>query len=142
MHEQLKYMDKKEVQLPDTEFVWDIESKVFQSLVVRCLSKIEGISLLEGNLVDALLGRDANDRVKGISVEQDDKQQSIRLKIEINVRYGVNIPSKAEEVQTRVAEEVSLFTGLHVGTVHVVFKNLIPCKQSGIGDEALTTSHE
>ncbi|MBM3198869.1 MAG: Asp23/Gls24 family envelope stress response protein [Chlamydiae bacterium] len=130
MHEQIKRMDKKEIELPETEFVWDIESRLFQSLVVRCLSKIEGVGLLEGNLVDALLGRDASDRVKGISVEQDEKLHSIRMKIEINVRYGVSIPDKAEEVQAKVAEEVSLFTGLHVAAVHVVFKNLIPSKQS------------
>lgn len=108
----------------------DIESRVFQSLVVRCLSKIDGVGLLEGNLVDALLGRDASDRVKGISVEQEEKSKSLHVKIEINVRYGIHLPKKAEEVQGKVAEEISLFSGLHVASVHVVFKNLIPGKHT------------
>jgi uncharacterized alkaline shock family protein YloU len=130
MHSQLKQIDRKEVELPDTVFVWDIESKVFQAIAVQCLSKIEGIALLEGNLIDSLLGRDSNERIKGIHVEQDQKNHAIEIKLEINVAYGVSIPQKAEEIQTKISEEISLFTGLHVGSVHVVFKNLIPSKSA------------
>lgn len=137
MHSQLERMDKKEVDLPDTVFIWDIESKVFQSIAIQCLSKIEGISLVEGSFIDHLLGRDASERIKGIHVEQDQKQHSIQMKIEINVAYGIEIPKKAEEIQVKVAEEVSQFTGLHVGSVHVVFKNLIPPKAENVEEEEL-----
>lgn len=130
MHSQLKQIDKKEMDLPDTVFIWDIETKVFQSIAIQCLAKISGISLLDGSFIDNLLGRDANERVKGIHVEQDQKHHSIQIKIEVNVAYGVAIPQKAEEIQLKLTEEVSIFTGLHVGSVHVVFKNLIPCKNS------------
>ncbi len=125
MHSQLKHIDRKEVDLPDMVFIWDIESRVFQSITIQCLAKIEGVALLEGNFIDHLLGRDVNERVKGIHVEQDQKHQTVQIKIEINVAYGVAIPQKAEEIQAKVAEEVSVLTGLHVGSVHVVFKNLI-----------------
>ncbi len=126
----LKYIDTKEVELPDTVFIRDIESRVFQSIAVQCLAKIEGIGLLEGTFIDSLLGRDPNERIKGITVDQDSKNHSVEVKIEINVAYGVSIPEKAEEVQMKVAEEISHLTGLHVGSVHVIFKNLIPCKKS------------
>jgi len=128
MHRQLQSIDKKEVNLPDTVFIWDIETKVFQSIIIQCLSKIEGVALLEGSFIDNLFGRDVNGGVKGIGVEQDQKQHSIQVKIEINIAYGSSIPEKAAEIQEKVAEEISNFTGLHVGTVHVVFKNLIPMK--------------
>lgn len=130
MESPLKHIDTKEVELPDTVFIRDIESRVFQSIAVQCLAKIEGISLLEGTFIDSLLGRDPNDRIKGIHVDQDSKNHSIQVKVEINVAYGVSIPEKAEEVQQKIAEEVSGFTGLHVASVHVVFKNIIPCKHS------------
>ena len=128
MHSQLKHIDKKEVELPDTVFIWDIETRVFQSIAIQCLAKIEGIALLDGTFIDSLLGRDVSERVKGICVEQDQKEHSIQLKIEINIAYGFSIPDKAAEVQMKLAEEITMFTGLHVGTIHVVFKNLIPCK--------------
>ncbi len=140
MHDQLKRIDKKERDLPDTIFIRDIETKVFQSIIIQCLSKIDGVALLEGSFIDNLLGRDVNDGVKGIHVEQDPKQHSIQVKIEITVAYGVSIPLKAEEIQEKVAEEISQFTGLHVGTVHVIFKNLIPHKNSQSASEELAMS--
>ena len=128
MHDQLKRIDKKERDLPDTLFIRDIETRVFQSIITQCLSKIEGVGLLEGSFLDNLLGRDVSGGVKGIHVEQDLKQHSIQVKIEIIVAYGISIPQKAEEKKKKITEVVSELTGLHVGAVHVIFKNLIPYK--------------
>ena len=124
MYDQLKNMDTREIELPDTVFIRDVETRVFQAIALQCLAKIEGIGLLEGNLLDTLLGRDL-ERIKGIHVEQDQKKHSVDIRVEINVLYGISIPEKAEEVQTRLAEEISQWTGLHVASVHVIFKDLI-----------------
>jgi uncharacterized alkaline shock family protein YloU len=128
MNGPLKNIDIKEIQLPETVFIRDIESRVFQSIVVQCLSHIDGVALIEGNFIDSLLGRDTSESLKGIVVEQDPKTHSVSVRMEINVAYGVKIPQKAEEVQCRVVEELTRYTGLHVSLVHVVFKNLIPKK--------------
>jgi uncharacterized alkaline shock family protein YloU len=125
MNNILKQIDTKEVELPETVFVRDIENKVFQSIVVQCLLAIDGIALVEGTLIDYLLGRDPAERISGIYVEQDAKNHSIQVRIEINVAFGIVIPQKAEEIQNRIAKELSHLTGLHVSLVHVVFKNLI-----------------
>jgi uncharacterized alkaline shock family protein YloU len=125
MYNQLKKIDLKEVELPETVYVRDIETKVFQSIVVQCLLGIEGIAVVEGNLIDNLFGREPAERITGITVEQDQKHHSIQVKLEVNVAYGVSIPEKAEEIQTKVNQELSRLTGLHVSLVHVVFKNLI-----------------
>lgn len=117
-------LDSREIELPETMYIRDVETRVFQAICLQALSKIEGIGLLEGNLIDSLLGREM-DRVKGIHVEQDQKRQSVSIRIEINIEYGISIPEKAEEVQTKIAEEVSRWTGLHVASVHMIFKNLI-----------------
>jgi len=130
MHKQLKQIDTKEFELPETVFIRDIESRVFQALAMQCLAKIKGIAPLEGTLFDSLLGRDSADGVKGIYVEQDQKSHSVNVKVEVNVAYGISIPEKADEIQTRLAQEISSLTGLHVGCVHVVFKNLISSKES------------
>jgi len=125
MHNPLKQIDTKEVELPETTYVRDIETKVFQSIVVQCLLRLEGIALIEGNLIDNLFGREPAERITGISVEQDPKTHSISVKLEINVAYGICIPDKADEIQTKVTQELSCLTGLHVSLVHVIFKNLI-----------------
>lgn len=137
MHNPLKEIDTKELELPETTFIRDIETKVFQSIALQCLSQIDGIEPLEGNLFDSLLGRDRQESVKGIHVEQDQKNHSVNVKVEVNVAYGICIPDKAEEIQTKLLEEISQLTGLHVGTVHVVFKNLISTKDASATKEAL-----
>ncbi|HSW72920.1 MAG TPA: Asp23/Gls24 family envelope stress response protein [Chlamydiales bacterium] len=124
MYDKLKQMDAKELDLPETVFIRDIESKVFQAIVLKCLSKIEGVGLMEHNLFDSLLGREL-ERIKGIHIEQDQKRHSVNIRVEINIAYGISIPEKAEEVQNKIAHEVSVWTGLHVSCVHVVFKNLL-----------------
>jgi uncharacterized alkaline shock family protein YloU len=129
MHDPFKQIDKKELELPDTIFIRDIESKVFQSIIVQCIEHIEGIETLEGSLFDSLLGRDSLDGVKGIHVEQDQKNHAVNIRVEINVAYGICIPEKAEEVQVKIAQDVSHLTGLHVGRVHIIFKNLIATKR-------------
>jgi uncharacterized alkaline shock family protein YloU len=117
-------LDRKELNLPDTVFIRDIETRVFQSIVLQCLAKIEGVGLLEGNIFDSLLGREV-EHVKGIYVEQDQKQHSVVVRVEINIAYGISIPEKAEEVQSKIVEEISRWSGLHVASVHVIFKGLI-----------------
>ena len=125
MNNPLKRIDTKEVELPETIFVRDIENKVFQSIVVQCLLNIEGIALVEGNLLDYFLGREPAERISGISVEQDPKTHSIQVKIEVSVAFGIIIPQKAQEIQQKVAQQLSQLTGLHVSLVHVIFKSLI-----------------
>jgi uncharacterized alkaline shock family protein YloU len=126
MNEQKSKVDTKEFELPETLFVRDIENRVFQGIVLQCLSQIEGITLIEGNLIDSLLGRSALEgNIKGIYAEQDNKSQSVNLKVEVNICYGYSIPEKADEIQSKIAEDITRLTGLHVSCVHVVFKNVI-----------------
>lgn len=124
-----KKIDTKEFELPETVFIRDIEDKVFQSIVLQCLAQTEGISLVEGNFIDHFLGRSA-EGVKGIEAEQDDKTQSVNIKVEVNIIYGTSIPKKAEEIQSKIVTEVTQLTGLHVGSVHVVIKNVISQEQA------------
>lgn len=136
MHNQLSQIDSKELELPETVFIRDIESKVFQSIILQSLSQIEGVETLEGNLFDNLLG-DSLDGIKGIHVDQDQKNHSVNVRIEINVAYGVSIPEKAEEIQNKILEDISRLTSLHVGIVHVIFKNLISPKSKHSIEEML-----
>ncbi|MDN3506912.1 MAG: Asp23/Gls24 family envelope stress response protein [Simkaniaceae bacterium] len=118
-------IDTKEIDLPDTLFVRDIETRVFQTIALQTLSTIEGVSMLEGGLIDSFLGRDGTDSVKGIYVDQDQKNKAVKIKLEINIAYGISLPEKAEEIQGKIAQEISRLTGLHVSCVHVIFRNLV-----------------
>ena len=120
-----KSLDTNELELPETTFVRDIENKVFQSIVAKSLSSIEGIALTSGSFIDHILGRSSADNAAGIHAEQDSKNHSVKIKIEVNIRYNLPIPEKADEIQSKIVKDVTKITGLHVSFVHVVFKNII-----------------
>jgi uncharacterized alkaline shock family protein YloU len=126
MLDDYKKIDAKELTFKDTVFIRDIETKVFQAIALKCLSKIEGIALIEGNFIDHLLGREGVERNKGIYIEQDAKNHTVVVKIELNIAYGISIPEKAEEIQNKIVADIHQFTGLHVSLVHVIFKSLLP----------------
>lgn len=124
MYDALKALEVNEGESSKTIFLRDIETRVLQGIVLQCLAKIEGIGLLEGNLFDSLLGRDL-ERVKGIYVEQGQRSGSLEIRVEINVMYGIAIPEKSKEIQIKLVEEITRWTGLHVASVHIVFKALV-----------------
>lgn len=118
-------VDIREIELPDTVFVRDIENRVFQTIVLQCLTDIPDVNLVEeGTLMGNLLGRGGSDRIKGVTIEQDSKNHSVKVRLEVSIRYGVSIPAKSEEIQTRVTQEITKLTGLHVSAVHVIFKDV------------------
>lgn len=127
----VKKVDTKEFELPETTFIRDIDTRVFQGIILQCLSQIEGISPVEGNFIDSILGRSSTEVSNGIHSEQDSSSQSVSIKIEVNIYYGISIPEKSEEIQSKVVEEITRLTGLRVSSVHIVFRNLI------IGDQAM-----
>ncbi len=123
---EVRKFDTKEIEYPETLFVRDIENRVIQGIVLQCLASIEGIALIEGNFIDHLFSRTSPEGIKGIRSDQDNEHRSVKVEIQVSVRYGVPIPAKAEEIQTRVVQEISRLTGLHVASVHVIFKNILP----------------
>lgn len=141
----LKRVDTKEFELPNTDFVHDIDNRVFQGIVLECLARIDGITLVESNIIDNILGRAGAEGIKGISAEQDNKKHTVNIRIEVNICFGIPIPDKAEEIQQNVTEAITRLTGLHVGCVHVVFKNVVPSdakKQSPLYTPVATASVE
>lgn len=121
----IQKVDTKEFELPETVFISDIDTKIFQGIVSECLSQIDGVALVEGTFIDSIFGRSGPEVAGGIYSEQDSQKHSVSIKIEVNIRYGISIPAKAEEIQSLVVEEITRLTGLRVASVHIVFKNII-----------------
>lgn len=131
-----KKVDTKEFEIPETLYVRDIENQVFQGIVLQTLNKISGISLVEDNFIESLLGKSpVSTSVKGITAEQDPKTNTIKIRLEVNIQYGVSIPEKAEEIQNKITEEITKLTGLHVAQVHLIFKNVVQENSQSIARE-------
>ena len=57
MQNPLKEIDTKELELPETVFIRDIESKVFQSIVLQCLCASRWRGDVRGESLRFSLGR-------------------------------------------------------------------------------------
>lgn len=125
LRSEMKKVDTKEFELPETLFISDIDTKVIQGIISECLSKIDGIALAEGNFIDNILGRSGPEISSGIHSQQDSSTHSVSVKIALNIRYGISIPQKAEEIQNKVVEELTRLTGLHVSAINLNFKSVI-----------------
>lgn len=116
----------KELELPDTLFVRDIDNRVFQHLVAQALARVPDVALVEGGFMHNILSRGNTDSVSAIHAEQDSQAKSLKIRVDLNIAYGVAIPEKAEEIQNLLNEELTRLTGLHVASIHLVFRGLIP----------------
>ena len=77
--EEKKVVDTKELEAAETVYIRDIENRVFQTIVLQTLSKIEGINLLEGNFLDSILKKTTQDYLKGIQAEQNSKNNMLHI---------------------------------------------------------------
>ncbi len=113
----------EELHYPDTTYIQNIDDRVFQSIVLECLGRVPGVTCATGNLFDNLLGR-GSDRLRGIHIAQEAKSHSVGIKVEVDIEYGLSIPEKSEEIQLEVSTAITKLTGLHVSSVHVIFKGV------------------
>lgn len=134
----IKRFDTKEFELPETVFIRDIDTRLLQGIVLQCLAKITGVAVIEGTFIDSIFGRGGAEKGASIHAEQDNKSHAVSIKVEVNIGYGVSIPQKAEEIQSKIVEEITQLTGLHVAAVHVVFRGLIPDQPSNALSNSLT----
>lgn len=117
--------DAKELELPETLFVRDIDNRVFQHLVAQVLARVPDIALVEGGFMHNILGRSSPESLSAIHAEQDSGAKSLKIRVDLNIAYGVPIPEKAEEIQNLLSQELTRLTGLHIASVHLVFRGLL-----------------
>ena len=128
----VKGLDTRELKFPETLYIRDIEDRVFQGIVLECIKETNGIAPVEGSFISSIFNPSPQEGVKGITIEQSLKERSVGIKVEVNIVYGESIPEKAEELQSKIAEEVTRLTGLHVSFVHVIFKHVISLDETKV----------
>jgi uncharacterized alkaline shock family protein YloU len=93
----------------------DISPDVLFGIAQLALEPIKGIKATTppASVGEFLTGK----RAKGIKVERT--ADSVRLLLNVRVRYGLSIPKVVKQAQKAVREAVASMTGLEVETVDV-----------------------
>ena len=95
-----------------------IHKKVLMDIAVSALEEIDGVSLSPravGGLFRTLIGQKDTSGVK-VSIDKDNQ---VSMEIRISVRYGVNIPDIARQVQDAVREAVEKTADINLKDIHV-----------------------
>ena len=102
-----------------------IHENVIDTIVRKMACSVKGVSKISGssfvdNIAEMVGSKKIHDR--SIVVEMGDS--SVSVEVSINLFYGVSLPQVAAAVQEAIATEISRLTGLKVGRVNIVVREI------------------
>ena len=102
-----------------------IHENVIATIVRRMACSVEGVSKISGssffdNIAEMVGSKKIHDR--SIVVEMG--PSSVSVEVSVNLYYGVSLPQVAAAVQTAIADEITRLTGLKVGRVNIVVREI------------------
>ena len=99
----------------DTAAQLDISQDVLYGIAQLATEGVDGLASASppAGMGELLTGR----RAKGITITRDD--DALKIDLHVRVRYGLEIPKVAAEVQRAVREAVASMTGMTVLSVDV-----------------------
>ncbi len=102
-----------------TEFgVVRIHKDVIKSVAAIAISEIEGVSSVHSDMQSVIFSALGKKYYPGIRVLID-KNNDIKLEIEINIKYGFNIPEVASSVQDNIRLALEKMSKLSLKEINV-----------------------
>lgn len=95
-----------------------IASDVVATIAALAANEVDGVYSMSGNLTNEIIGKFSGKNMsKGVRVMMD--ANSVHVDMNVNVRYGYQIPEVVKQVQERVSQQIETMTGLHVLEVNI-----------------------
>lgn len=106
----------------------EIAPQVLEVISHIAANEVEGVYALRGNFsadVKHLFGQSYYKNGVALSYDQD----GINIDIYCNLKYGVNVPKVALEVQSKVKDQVYQMTDIKLTEVNIHVVSIVPEKQ-------------
>jgi uncharacterized alkaline shock family protein YloU len=101
----------------------EVSREAIATLAAQAACKVEGVIACQLKTVESITSRVKREFVhQGVKLEKED--DSYRLSLYLHVRYGVNLPTLAQEVRRKVKEYVEGLTQEEVKEVEVVIEDI------------------
>lgn len=95
-----------------------IANEVVSSIAGISAGEVEGVDSMAGGITNELAGKfGVKNLSKGVKVEVVD--DTAKVELAINMKYGYSIPDTCVQVQEKVAQAINSMTGLTVKQVNV-----------------------
>ncbi len=97
-----------------------ISSDVIATIVALATTEVEGISSLQGDITNELIGKIGIKNVsKGVEVSFDNSGESVECRIAAVIKYGYAIPEICKAVQDKVKSAIESMVGLNCLDVNI-----------------------
>lgn len=95
------------------------------SIVKHAVGTVKGVTRLSGSsFVDNLAEIVGSRKIKDRSIQIQIAEDTVSVEVSVNVAYGVHLPTVCAEVQHSISDEIRRLTGLKVGKVNVVVREM------------------
>ena len=95
-----------------------IASDVVATIAALAASEVDGVASMAGNITNEIIGKlGMKNASKGVKVMME--EGSVRVDMNLNMKYGYSIPEVGEKVQDRVKSAIENMTGLSVLEVNI-----------------------
>ena len=95
-----------------------IHKKVIGEIAAAALDETDGVHLAPKDLWNQFLGMIGQKNCPGIDVTVD-KDEQVTIELKVTIRYGINIPDIARQIQDVVRLAVEKTTDIHLREVNV-----------------------
>ena len=101
-----------------------IADEVVAIIAGLAASEVKGVASMAGNATRDLIEKiGVKSLSKGVKIEVED--QEVRVAMNVNLRYGFNVPETCSEVQDKVKTAIETMTGLTVTEVNIKIVNIV-----------------
>ncbi len=95
-----------------------IADDVIATVAGLAATEVEGVSAMQGNLTNELVGRlGMKNLTKGVRIELE--KDTVSVDLSVQMRYGYSIPKTCKAIQERVKNAIENMVGLSVSVVNV-----------------------
>lgn len=101
-----------------------INDEVIAIIAGLAASEVKGVASMAGNATRDLIERlGVKSLSKGIKLTVEDT--IVRVQMNVNLKYGFNIPETSAEIQDKVKTAIETMTGLDVTEVNINIVNIV-----------------
>ena len=95
-----------------------IADEVVAIIAGLAASEVKGVASMAGNVTRDLIEKiGVKSLSKGVKVQVEDTE--VRVAINVNIRYGYNVPETSSEIQEKVKTAIETMTGLEVTEINI-----------------------
>ena len=101
-----------------------IADEVVAVIAGLAASEVKGLASMAGNTTRELIEKiGVRSLAKGVKIAVEDGK--VRVAINVNLRYGYNVPDTSSEIQEKVKTAIETMTGMEVTEVNIKIVNVV-----------------